>query len=152
MDVDRIGAMRQHQTGWADMTKMRNTLMSLLTMLVTPVSLLGCAAASNPQAANEPRSWDGKLQVYCALHAMFHEGQMGAMVSLESLLPNPDLHALGALADLSGEVTVIGGRAYLAYPEEADAMRNETTLRTDATATLLAASEAPAWHSAVITK
>jgi acetolactate decarboxylase len=134
----------------ADKAKMRNTLMRLLTMLVPTVLLLGCAAPSNPQAAIEPRAWDGKVEVHGALRAMFHEGQTGAMVSLESLPPNPDLYALGALANLSGEVTVIGGRAYLAYPEEADAMRTETTLRTDAAATLLVASEVPAWNGVVI--
>jgi acetolactate decarboxylase len=124
--------------------------MRLLTMLVPLLLLLGCAATNNPPVADQPGLWDGQVQVRGALRAMFHEGQTGAMVSLDSLLPNPDLYAVGALTDLSGEVTVIGGRAYLAYPEEADAMRTETTLRTDATATLLVASEVPAWNSIVI--
>jgi acetolactate decarboxylase len=44
---------------------------------------------------------------------------------------------------------VIGGRAYLAYPEEAEAVRTETVLRTDAAATLLVTSEVRAWHSVV---
>jgi len=80
---------------------------------------------------------------------MFHGGQTGAMVSLDALLPNRDLYAVGALAGLSGEVTVVGGTAYLAYPEEGDATRNEVTLRTNVAATLLVDAEVPAWHALV---
>jgi acetolactate decarboxylase len=123
--------------------------MRLLKMLAPPLLLLGCAATSNPPGASEPNSWDGQVHVHGALRAMFHEGQTGAMVSLDSVLPNPNLYAVGALADLAGEITVIGGLAYLTYPEETEATRTETTLRTDAAATLLVASEVPAWHSTV---
>jgi alpha-acetolactate decarboxylase len=88
----------------------------------------------------------GRVRVHGGLRAMFHEGQTGGHVTLATLLPNPNLYALGALADLSGEVTVVGGKAYLAYPDGADATRTEVTLETNAAATLLVVSEVPAWH------
>ncbi len=81
---------------------------------------------------------------------MFHEWQTGATVQLGALLPNPNLYAVGALADLAGEVTVVGGKAYLSYAEHGDATRTETMLRTDAAATLLVASEVTAWRDVVI--
>jgi hypothetical protein len=65
--------------------------MRLLVVLVPSLLLLGCAETSNPPAVGEPQSWDGQVQVHGALRAMFHEGQTGAMVSLDSLLPNPHL-------------------------------------------------------------
>jgi acetolactate decarboxylase len=111
--------------------------------------LAGCASTGDLPAVGEPRVWDGEVRVYGALRAMMHEGQTGAMVSLDSLLPNPDLYAVGALADLSGEVTVIGGRAYLAYPEGADGTRTETTLPADVAAALLVSSEVASWKSLV---
>jgi acetolactate decarboxylase len=136
---------------WADKTMMGNPHMRLLTMAMLGSGLLlaGCAATGNPRAAGEPRAWDGRVQVHGALRAMFHEGQTGPMVSLDSLLPSPDLYAVGALADLSGEVTVIDGRTYLAFPEVAEGARTELTLQSDVGATLLVAAVVPAWHSLV---
>jgi hypothetical protein len=46
----------------------------------------------------------GEVQVHSALRAMFHEGQTGTMVTLDTMLPNPDLYAVGALADLSKQL------------------------------------------------
>lgn len=123
--------------------------MPLATMLGTALLLAGCGSIGKPPAAEEPREWDGRVQVAGALRAMFHEGQTGAMVSLDSLLPNPDLYGVGALADLSGEVTVIGGRVYLSYPEGAESARTETTLRANVAATLLVTSEVRSWQSVV---
>ena len=121
----------------------------LLTTILPCLVSLGCAANGNRPEAINPRPWTGEVQVHGALRAMFHEGQTGAMVTLDALLPNPDLYAVGALADLSGEVTVVAGKAYLSYPEEADATRTETTLRTNAAATLLVVSEVPVWRGIV---
>jgi acetolactate decarboxylase len=120
-----------------------------LTTILPGLVLLGCATTGNHSAAGKPRPWDGEVRVHGALRAMFHEGQTGAMVTLDTLLPNPDLYAVGALADLSGEVTVVGGKAYLSYPQEADATRTETPLRTNAAATLLVSSEVPDWRGVV---
>jgi acetolactate decarboxylase len=69
------------------------------------------------------------------------------MVTLDTMLPNPELYAVGALADLSGEITIIGGKAYLSYPEGAQDTRTEMTLQTNAGAALLAAAEVPGWRS-----
>ena len=96
-----------------------------------------------------PRSWGGVVQTHGALRAMLHEGQTGATVTLDKILPNPNVYALGALADLSGEITVVGGKAYLARPDGTDATRTETALQTNAAATLLVVSQVPAWHGIV---
>lgn len=111
--------------------------------------LLGCAANSSNSITGSARSWEGRVRVHGALRAMFHEGQTGAMVTLDALLPNRNLYAVGALTDLSGEITVIGGKAYLSYPDGADDTRTETTSQTNAGATLLVAAEVPAWHGVV---
>ncbi len=120
----------------------------LLTILPC-LPLLGCVANSDHSAAGNPRSWDGEVRVHGTLRAMFHEGQTGPTATLDSMLPNPDLYAVGALAGLSGEVTVVRGNVYLSYPEGAEGLRTETTTRTNAAATLLVAAEVPAWRSVV---
>jgi acetolactate decarboxylase len=91
--------------------------------------------------------WNGEVQVHGALRAMFHEGQTGPMVTLNALLPSPDLYAVGALADLSGEITVIGGKAYLSYAEGADRSRTEVLSESSAGATLLVSARVPDWKS-----
>lgn len=116
--------------------------MQRILITILPWLLLGCAGSA--------RFWDGEVRVHGALRAMFHEGQTGSTVALDALLPNADLYAVGALADLSGEITVIGGKAYLSYPEGAENARTETTFRTSAGATLLVAARVPAWQSVSI--
>lgn len=128
---------------------MRITQIRLTAVIGVTILLAGCASTGNPPDPGEQRAWDGQVQVFGALRAMFHEGQTGAMVRLDSLLPNPDLYGVGALTDLSGEITVIGGRAYLSYPEGAESTRTETTLQADISATLLVTSEVPSWRSVV---
>ena len=100
-------------------------------------------------AAEDSLGWDGKVRVHGALRAMFHEGKTGAMVELDGLLPNPHLVAVGALADLAGEVTVIGGKAYLSYADGAHQARTEATSQPHGGATLLVAAEVRSWQSLV---
>ncbi len=118
----------------------------LLALLLPCLVSLGCAASGGGGA-----SWDGEVQVHGALRAMFHQGETGKKVGMDALLPNPDLYALGALVDLSGEITVIGGKAYLSYPD-GDNARNEAPSHTDAGATLLVSAKVPSWSSHVTGK
>lgn len=114
------------------------------------LALLAHVPTGECAAAAEPRGWNGAVQVHGALRAMFHEGKTDSMVGLDSLLPDPDLYAIGALASLAGEVTVIAGRAYLAFPETANEARTEMALESDADAALLVSAAVPEWQSLVI--
>lgn len=126
-----------------------------MPILTAAFLLLGCPAtddlaAAAPTTVAELPGWDGTVQVHGALRAMFHEGKTDSIVGLDSLLPDHDLYALGAMAGLSGEITVIAGRAYLAVPETADSARTEMILQTDADAALLVAATVRVWKSLVI--
>jgi acetolactate decarboxylase len=120
-----------------------------VTTILSCLILSGCAASSGQPVATRALAWDRNVRVYGALRAIMHEGKTGANVTIAALLPNPDLYALGALADLSGEVTIVGGKVYLSYPGEGNATRTETMNQTDAAATLLVVSGVPAWHGIV---
>ena len=121
---------------------------------VLPLLLLslGCATARTQAPPRTTPPWDGTVQVHGALRAMFHEGATGAAVSLDTMLPNPRLHALGALADLAGEITVLGGVAYLAYPIGAQETRTEETTRSVRGAALLVAADVTRWKSVTTTR
>ncbi|MDH3628715.1 MAG: hypothetical protein OES25_13800 [Acidobacteriota bacterium] len=111
-----------------------------------PLTVVGSFHQLSP---GEPTPWNGDVQTYGALRGMFHEDQTGEMVALSSLLPDTELYAVGALADLAGEVTVIGGEAYLSYPDEAGGTRTEQTRQSDVGATLLVVTAVPSWRDVV---
>ncbi len=122
--------------------------MTKRTAILSFIWFVACATGKTPAPGNHP-SWDGNIRVHGALHAMMHEGQTGPTVALDSLLPDPELYALGALAELAGEITVVRGNVYLSCPD-GDTTRTETLTQTDAAATLLVSSRVPAWRSVPI--
>ncbi|TPW17183.1 MAG: hypothetical protein FD129_475 [bacterium] len=117
----------------------------LKVVLVLAILLVPTAAGG--VATPKPPAWDGQVQVHGTFRAMFHEGKVGSVVSLDSLTPNPTLYGVGALADLAGEVTIVGGTAYLAYPVSPDSARTDTTAVSAAGATLLVTADVPAWRA-----
>ena len=77
---------------------------------------------------------------------MMHDQKTGPAVNLASVL-KPTLYALGALSELRGEVTILNGTAWLAYPGEANEARVETTASSNETAALLVTANVPSWTS-----
>ena len=45
-----------------------------------------------------------EVETHGALKAIFHKGQIESVVALDTLLPDPDLYAVGALGELAGEI------------------------------------------------
>lgn len=107
---------------------------------IVPLILLG-GCASAPQQTSE---WISDVEVYGALRAMFHQGQTQSMVNLAGLNKRPGLYAVGALEDLSGEVTAYDGQLYLSYPEGKNG-RSLAPTSTTAGATLLVTATAEDW-------
>jgi len=118
-------------------------------LLLLLVIVAGCKLERDTAGPAETDSWDGSLQVYGSLRGIFHEGKLGRAVKLDVLLPSPGLHAVGALEELAGEITVIAGRMYLARAEGATA-RTERGYAPDAGATLLVMADVPNWQSVEI--
>ena len=125
--------------------------MSYLTrtiLAVTVCLLLGsCASSGSGSLADEIRAWDGNVQVHGALRAMMHEGQTGAAVTLDGLTPDETLFAVGAMADLAGEITVAGGLVHLAWPEGVGRARYRLMRESSQGAALLVAANVPSWQS-----
>jgi alpha-acetolactate decarboxylase len=141
--VYRLGRPRRSRDD-----QLRSQGLRAAALLLGVVTSFGCTGGGKPPAAaNSAPRWDGRVATAGALRAMFHEGMTGATASLDTLLPDSRLDAIGALADLAGEVTVVGGRVWLAYPAGADSARNEVTDRSSAAATLLVSARVPAWRA-----
>ena len=126
---------------WSD-----HPLLRITTRILCCLSLWGCSERGR-SVAQDSRTWDGAVEVHGALRAMLHEGQTGSMVSLDSILPDSSLVALGALANLAGEITVVDGEVYLSYPEGNESTRTEVTRATATGAALLVTAAVPTWQS-----
>lgn len=103
--------------------------------------LLGCAPACRaPQAA----AWDGELASWGTMRAVLRDGDDRARVALVDLARD-DIHALGALAGLAGEITIVDGEVWITrgHPERPTTTRGPAG---DAAATLLFACEVRAWR------
>ena len=110
---------------------------------VLPLFLLLTACAGVQRSSGDP--WNGQVRVDGALRPMLHEGKTGAVVKLSRLLPDDALYAVGALAGLTGEVTVVGGNVYLSYGKE-QRPAAEMAENSEAEAALLVSARVPAWR------
>ena len=115
--------------------------------LLCSLLLAGCAGGGEPA----PTPWDGIVHVHGSLRGMMHEGKTGAEVRLGTLLPDSTLYAVGALADLAGEVTVLGGTAWLSHPAGRDSARTEAVAVSDAGACLLVTARVGSWQALTTT-
>jgi len=109
------------------------------------VLVAGCADRKAPGVMGETVS-SPQLEVFGALRAMMREGKTSEVINLDSITPNENLYAIGAIAGLRGEITIIAGTAYLSYPESLSDVRTDTTSSPNEGATLLVAAEIDDWR------
>jgi acetolactate decarboxylase len=91
-----------------------------------------------------------EVKTYGELRAMMHEGKTEPNVKLSDIA-SKDLYALGALSELRGEVTVLGGSVWLGYPE-GDQVRVVNTESSDEQATLLVSANVNQWRELTTSK
>jgi acetolactate decarboxylase len=94
----------------------------------------------------------GEVETHGALRAIFHENDTGAKVTLDDLLPDPQLYAVGALTDLAGEITILGGKTFLSRPDGKGAAETVMSQQSDASATLLVAVRVGEWVEMTISQ
>ena len=84
------------------------------------------------------------VQVHGALREIMHQGNLSSRISLEKLESGEDLYGLGAIADLKGEILIIGGQILVA-----NAIKGEVVVyqATDQGAALLVTTRVSKWQS-----
>ena len=82
--------------------------------------------------------------VHGALKNIMHEGDLSAKTDLMIFDATPHIYALGAVADLKGEIIVVDSRPYVSSVQD-DTLQVKNTL--DADAALLVYSQVKAWTS-----
>jgi acetolactate decarboxylase len=118
---------------------------------VRALGLLLCLLLASCAGVKRTDTWDGEVHVQGDLRGMIHEGKTGPVVELDGILPDPTLVAVGALAEMAGEVTVVDGKLTLSYGEGTEA-RTESPQETSAAAALLVSARVPAWSMATTTQ
>lgn len=109
--------------------------------------MAGCSASDSPRELIDGSIAAVDIQIYGTLRAMMHEGKVGPEVALDSLLPNGNLFGVGAISELRGEITIINGEVYLAYPLGTDSVRVEHSLTPVESAALLVTADVHVWTS-----
>lgn len=91
-----------------------------------------------------------EVRWYGSLREVMQERRTGPRVRLDQLLPDEHLYALGALAGLEGEITVLAGEAWVARPIGANAAHTERSSGAEEAACLLVSARVSAWRTVTI--
>jgi alpha-acetolactate decarboxylase len=111
------------------------------------VTLCSCAGSSRPTAPAAPQP---DVTTWGSMRALMHEGRTEGRVAIAPLLAAPHVYAVGALAGMRGEVTILDGKPWLAYGDR-DAGQPTTDPGIEA-ATLLVASQVGDWTRVTLTE
>lgn len=124
---------------------MRNGLLpSLVAVLFLVACRTGGASTASPSPPMVHRaSANPKVEVHGALREMMHEGRTGPVVEVARATESSDAVAVGALAGLTGEVTVLDGEAWLSYAEPDGTARTVRTRAPSDSAALLVIGRLP---------
>lgn len=103
------------------------------------------AAAAASRVAPSP-SAPPPVRTYGSLRGMMHDGATEPQVSLATVL-GAQVYAVGALSELRGEVTVVDGRATLAYPSTGETLEIVEATESAEAAALLVSATVPEWQT-----
>src|SRR5262245_56650509 len=108
----------------------------------------GCRRAP-PRPQAQPRAAAPvEVRTWGDLGAIMHEGKMDPLVTVARLV-GPHVYAVGALAGLRGDVTILDGTPWISYPAEPWTIRVEHQPG-DVAATLLVAATVPTWRRVLV--
>lgn len=108
---------------------------------------LGClmVAGCSKSSDQGPVEIAGNVHIYGTLQRVMHGNRTSAVVQLDQLLPSGQLFGLGALSELRGEITILGGQTVLSYAAGDDSIRTELVTESDEGAALLVTAEVATW-------
>jgi alpha-acetolactate decarboxylase len=118
------------------------------TRCVLLLALCSCSKpSSRPASAVTPET---EVKVWGNLREMMHEGRTESRVAIGPLLSRPHMYAVGALAGMRGEITILDGTAWRSLGDR-DSGR-ATAGATEDGASLLVASYVAGWSRVTITQ
>ncbi len=120
-------------------------------------AMVGCG---NPQQASQEerlqdehnglKHWDGNLVQHGEMHVVIGQQQHEGRIQLKKAVERPDLFAVGALSELSGEFTIYDGKVYATQVEPTGEISAADSAG-DLQAALLVGCHVPEWTEHKIT-
>ena len=125
--------------------------LALSGLVFTACSTKESAPAASPAApeaapAAAPKAAATQVTVYGALREMMHENRLERRVDLGPMIGRSGLYGLGALENLSGEVTIWDGQVWLSKPDGAGGATAGQVGATEDGAALLVTANVTAWQ------
>jgi alpha-acetolactate decarboxylase len=96
-------------------------------------------------AADETKSWDGKIVQYGKMREAIGAQQHQGRVLLKKLVEQPHFFGVAALEQLAGEATIHDGKVTITRVDAAGRLEPSDASGTDAQATLLIGAYVPSW-------
>lgn len=123
---------------------------SFTRSLLLVLTLGACGTPSSHQVggakmAPPTSARDLGVQVVGSVSKM-QAGQVEGRVKLDRLELGSNSFGLGGLSELRGEITILGGVVWLAYPSGKDAVRVTRVAHSNESATLLIHADVPSWR------
>lgn len=110
---------------------------SVISAAIFALSLApGCASSGK---------WDGRLSQYGEMRKVLGEGQNQGRITLAEATSKPHCYAVGALADLRGEITVADGDATVSSVGDDGQLVTARGVQPDQVATMFVAACVPNW-------
>lgn len=121
-------------------------------LLPTLLALLAAACSSTagaPADGGAPPAWNGAVERWGTLHEALRDGRDEGRVAVADVA-RPHVYAVGTLAGLAGEVTILDGETWISR----GSAERATTVREPGAeqATVLVAAEVPAWREIQVTE
>lgn len=113
----------------------------MIRALVHAVAAVGIFASCATTPSRAPIA----LARHGSLAAMLHEKRTEGVVSLLDVAPGPHAYAVGALAGLAGEVTIVDDAVWLSRPRPDTTVEWTRTRRSEARACLLVSARVESW-------
>ncbi|MAF27108.1 MAG: hypothetical protein QF819_05715 [Gemmatimonadota bacterium] len=113
-------------------------MIPLRILLASAVLFAGTAFAADAPSATGATT-------YGSLREVVREGRLDARVRLDEITPGPHTYALGALADLEGEVTIVDDEIWLSRTDEDGTVVTERMRTSEAGAAALVAARVDGW-------
>ncbi|MCH8837298.1 MAG: acetolactate decarboxylase [Candidatus Marinimicrobia bacterium] len=109
--------------------------------------VLGCllVAGCSKVSDQNPVEKAGNVNIYGTLQRMMHDNRTAAVVQLDQLLPSDQLFGLGALSELRGEITILGGQTVLSYSAGDDSIHAVLVTESEEGAALLVTAKVVTW-------
>ena len=104
-----------------------------------------------PAVSKDAREGDAgsEVQTFGRLRDIMHDGKTGPVANVHDALESPHAFAVGALSGLRGEITILDGEVWLAYPS-GGSVRVVQDSRTTEWATLLVLAHVTSWATAMV--